>query len=173
MSRRKVQIHFSLDEGDYEDYRKSLRGTRFDKNGEVNASAAIRYYIESVNEETKKSIALDQSVQDKSPISQLCSNDSTNQITLEKVCPEWILDHRNTQRRNKTLEGLEVKDLETLGISCKNTGTAIISTLPKKKFSISDKDKLRERLDLQNIQTTTAPEDEDYSEEEEEEEIIV
>jgi hypothetical protein len=165
--KRKVPIHLSLDEDDYEDYRASLRGTRFDSNGEVNASAAIRYHIQSVNEERKKSLALGQSVQDKSAIKQLSNNDSTNQVTLEKICPEWILDHTNTERRNKTLEGLESEDLRTLGISCKTTGTAIMSTLPELKLRYNDRDNLRKRLDLENIQTTTTPE-EDYPEEEEE-----
>ncbi len=193
--KRKVPIHMSLDEDEYEDYRLLLRGTRFEKNGEINASAAIRYYIQCVLEEGKKTLALGQPIQDRSAIKQLNTNKDTKQVTLDQVCPDWILDSSNKERRNKTLEGLELKDLRTLGISCKNTGTAILSTLPKLKVSQKDQPELgllsklqthveqgcvhcielnlRKRLDLENIQTRTMDTTEEEDLEEAVEEVIL
>jgi hypothetical protein len=54
MGYRKVHVCVSLDDEEYQEYRTSLKGTRFDRNGNVNASAALRYHIQSVNEERKK-----------------------------------------------------------------------------------------------------------------------
>ena len=103
------------------------------------------------------------------------TNDDTKQVTLDKVCPDWILDYKNTQRRDKTLEGLKSNDLRKLGFSCKNTGNTIISTLPTLKLTPEDKDKPKKKHNIGNIQTTALIEEEDEKDEDldlEGEEII-
>ena len=155
----------------YDELKEALKGTRF----EDNRSAWIRDCIQSLIDERKKMKALGQPIQDRSAIKQPGAEYNTKQVILDKVCHEWILDYTNRERRDKTLEGLELEDLRTLGISCRNTGTAIMSTLPKLEVSHKDKEP-KKRLDLEKLQTTTAPDPEPDPKEgfpREEEEIII
>jgi hypothetical protein len=48
MGDRKTGIHVTIDNDVYRQYRNSLRGTRFDNDGQINASAALRYHMECV-----------------------------------------------------------------------------------------------------------------------------
>jgi hypothetical protein len=103
MAYRKVHINLSVDDEKYQQYRLSLRGTRFDRNGEVNASAALSYHMECVVEEQRKNAMLEE---------QIKNGVAPEKITLTseilQTNDEYITNHLNKLLETKQSDVDEV-----------------------------------------------------------------